>query len=361
MSEQEPEAVDASEAIRAAFAQWRDTLGQMARSALGDAGEEPDRLQAYIEGQTLRLVLAHGAQARTLGAVALDQEDPSQHVRTVLATHPNIRDVAVHFSEHDVLRPSLNLPYASYDNLRKALHFELERLSPVSPQDVYFDFVVIGRDREARSADLALRIIRRDIVASAIEVCEAAGLAVSAIYLGSDIKPADWRSFPINRWHLARAVARRHALQILAGTALVLLILILLAVYLRGAETAEYLTDELSTESLRASRVERLQHRIDQAATQLAFLNKQKQAPLFVAVLNDVTRALPNGTWITEFSLSANKVHIAGYSHAASDLIGIFDRSGRFANALFTAPVTQGSSPGLERFDLTFDVAGATP
>lgn len=361
MSEQEPRAIDAGQAIRDALVQWRDTLSQMLRSGLGDAGNPPDEWRAHVEGQTMRLVRVRGDEHKVLGTVALDQDDAARQIRAALSAVPKLRDIAIVFAENDILRPSLTLPYASYDNLQKALHFELERLSPVSPEEVYFDFAIQNRDREARTADIALRIIRRDIVSKTVELCHAAGLGVSAIYLGGDGDPADWRTFPVDRKALLFACARRFAIQILAGAAFILFIAILLAAYLRGAETADYLAEELSSESLRAARVERLQHRIDQATTQLAFLSKQKRAPLFVAILNDVTGILPNGTWLTEFSIDGSKIHVAGYSRAAADLIGVVDRSGRFANAQFTAPVTQGASPGVDRFDLTFDVVSAGP
>ncbi|HTU35507.1 MAG TPA: PilN domain-containing protein [Candidatus Acidoferrum sp.] len=359
MSEQDHRAIDAGQAMRDAFARWRETLTQMAQSALGEAGTAPDQLRAYVEGQTVRLAQGRGEEWKTLGVVAIDGNDSVRRLQTTLSPAPKFRDIAVVFAESTILRPSVNLPYASYDNLRKALHFELERISPVAPDDVFFDFTVRSRDREARTADMALRIIRRDIVSGAVDLCHEAGLGVSAIFLGDDESSADWRAFPVDRRALMKSLARRFAIQILGGVALFLLIAILLAAYLRGAETAEYLADELSSESLRAARVERLQHHIDQATTQLAFLGKQKRAPLFVAVLDDIARILPNGTWLTELSIDGGKIHIAGYSHASADLIGIIDRSGRFTNAQFTAPVTQGSSPDVERFDLTFEIAGA--
>jgi general secretion pathway protein L len=358
MSEREPEAIDAGQAIREAFAQWRDTLVSMARPLLGEAGGETDRLEAHFESQTMRLAWARGTEPKVLGVVALSEDDAAHRIHNARAAVPRIKDVSIFLPEEDVLRPVVRLPYASNSNLRKALHYELERLSPVSPDDVYFDFAVLSRDREAGTVEVALRVMRRDIVARAVDLCRAAGLLVSAIHLGADAQPADWQIFPIDRKALLRSTARRFGVALLGGAALLLLLLILLAAYLRGAETAESLADELSTESIHAGRVEHLQHRIDQATTQLAFLYKQKRAPLFVAVLNDVTRTLPDGTWITEFSLSGNKIRIEGYSHAASDLIGVFDRSGRFANAQFAAPVTQGTSAGIERFDLTFEIAG---
>jgi general secretion pathway protein L len=150
---------------------------------------------------------------------------------------------------------------------------------------------------------------------------------------------------------------RRNATAIVCGGALALFIALLVATYLRGMMILDNVNDLVSDEGVRAARVEQLQSRIERASAQLAFLGRQKRAPLFSAILSDVTRALPDGTWIDQFDMHGARIRISGYSHSASDLIAAFDRSGRFANAQFAAPVTQGPSPGVERFDLTFEIA----
>jgi general secretion pathway protein L len=257
-----------------------------------------------------------------------------------------------------VLRPTVRLPNAPERTLRSALKYELERLSPVSPDDVYFDFTVLLRDKTSNTAEVELRIVRRDIVDEAARRLNASGASVAAIRFEGDDKPADTSAFPIDRGAYLRDQWRRKRAAILGGAALALLLAVLLAAYLRGAEISDDLADQVADEGMRAARVEQLQQRIERATAQLAFLGKQKRSPLFVAILSDVAHTLPDGTWLTEFDLSGDKIRIEGYSRSASELIAIFDRSGRFANAQFAAPVTQGITPGVERFDLTFQLAG---
>lgn len=259
------------------------------------------------------------------------------------------------------LRPVVRLPLATDRVLRSALDYELEKLSPVPPDQVYFDFRILSRDRAAKSAELELRIIRRDLVDDAVRLCRTAGLTVGTIRFGDDPRPADRRHFPVDRAALLRGIWRKHSVTILAATTCALLLAVLIAAYLRGASTLDALTDELMSEGVHAARAEQLQHRIDRASAQLAFLGEQKRAPSFAAVLADIARVLPDGSWISELDVTGSKARIEGYSRSASDLIAVIDRSGRFANAQFAAPVTQGPSPGVERFDLTFDIVEAKP
>ena len=336
------------------FDGWKKEFGAFA--AFGEAWNEAGELTLKFRGGDA--VLAFGSTQ--IGHVVASAPDAPQRLRA-LAAQTGRRDAVLSLSSDDVLRPSVRLPRASFSTLRRALGYEIERLSPISPDTVYFDFAVTRRDQASNTVEIELRIIRRDIVDPAVALAHAANLSVSAIRFEDDARGADWRAFPVDRSGFLRAQARHRGPALLASAAVVLLIAILLALYLRGAAVADDLTDQVSTEGMRAAEVERLRHRIDRTATQFAFLEKQRRAPSFVAVLNDVTRTLPDGTWITEFDLTANRIRIEGYSHAASDLIAVFDRSGRFTNAQFAAPVTQGSAAGVERFDLTFELAGGKP
>lgn len=270
------------------------------------------------------------------------------------------RDKTLTLPAAGVLRPTVRLPNAPDRTLRNVLKYELEKLSPVPPEQVYFDFQVLRRDKASNTAEVALRIIRRDIVDGAVRQTHAAGLGVAAIRFDGDARSADPAAFPVDRGSYLRDQWRRRRAAILGLAALVLLLAVLLAAYLRGAAISDDLADQVSSEGLQALRVEQLQQRIARATAQLAFLGEQKRKPSFAAVLADVTHALPDGTWLTEFDLSGDKVRIGGYSRSAAELIAIFDRSGRFADAQFAAPVTQGAAPGVERFDLTFTLAGTS-
>jgi general secretion pathway protein L len=103
--------------------------------------------------------------------------------------------------------------------------------------------------------------------------------------------------------------------------------------------------------------VESLQDEINKANLGMAFLAQQKQSPLLVKILAEVTKILPDNTWLVEFELHGREVRIRGYSAAASSLIALFDNSRLFTNAQFRAPSMQGQN-GAERFDLSFEVKG---
>ena len=76
-----------------------------------------------------------------------------------------------------------------------------------------------------------------------------------------------------------------------------------------------------------------------QAGSELDDLKRRK--PLAVRVLDQLSLALPDDTYLNEFHLEADKLRIAGVSGRAAELVPILERSGHFRKAAFYAPTTR--------------------
>jgi general secretion pathway protein L len=76
-----------------------------------------------------------------------------------------------------------------------------------------------------------------------------------------------------------------------------------------------------------------------QTGSQLDDLKRRK--PVAVRVLDQLSLALPDDTYLTEFHLEADKLRIAGVSGRAAELVPILERSGHFRKAAFYAPTTR--------------------
>ncbi len=305
---------------------WRAEIAAVLREVLGS-------------GPALTAVVFHGGG----------------NAASVAAAARGATDVAVILPASEVLRPGVRLPRAGDGTLRKALHFELARLSPLDPDALYFDHAV-PPGKAGALAELSLRIIRRSTVDGAVALAHAAGLSVAAIGFAGDARPADWRHFPIDRAAFLRTQWRRWSIPALAALALLLLLALLAAAYARGGERAAQLDDLLFAERGRAAAVEHMEREIRRIDSQSAFLTKQKRSPLLVATLADLSQLLPDNTWISQIGMSGAKVRIQGFSRASAALVGLIERSGRYRNAQFVAPLVQAGNTGAERFDMTFEI-----
>jgi general secretion pathway protein L len=342
------------------LSEWRRELAALARQILASPlahGREFVVLEIAAEG--VRVNLVAGSKTNELGRATGSGETGAREISALLAGSELVArgttDVVVELSDSEVLRRRFELPAAGRATLAKAVPFELERLSPIDGDRLYYDFVVLETAKAKKIAQLELRIVKRSCVDSAIALARAAGLRVGAIRFAGDTREAGWRSFPVDRGAWLRLKWRQWNVLALAALALVLCAAVVLAAYMRGAAAADALADEVQTAQDRAAIVHRLAHEIGDVQSQIEFPLEQKRAPFLLAMLREVTRELPDGTWLTEFELDGGKLHIQGFSKSASDVVGDIDRSPMFANAQFMAPL-QSAQNGNERFDLSFDV-----
>lgn len=337
------------------LASWRGHFAEIARELRQQVLRPAQSPLTLVYSADHIAVLRHEGDAQfELGRVPRD-EFAAMALQRLLEGNVSGRDAALVLPAFDVLRPSVRMPRANSATLRKALEYELPRLAPLEPSELYFDHAV-PPGKNGAMTDIQLRIIRRASVDDAVAQAHAAGLSVSAIGFEGDGRAADWLSFPVDRPAYARAQLRRWATPLLAALAVLLFIVFLTTAYARGEASTDAAEDLVMQERARAAGVEKIEREIRMIDKQTVFLARQKQSPLLVAIIADLTRLLPDNTWISEIAVNGRKVRIQGFSHASSSLVALIERSQRFEHAQFVAPLTQSGPDGTERFDLTFEV-----
>ena len=82
-------------------------------------------------------------------------------------------------------------------------------------------------------------------------------------------------------------------------------------------------------------------------------LAKRKQtSPSSVMVLEAITRALPDSTYVRELRVEGDKVQVVGLTQDAPSLIRLMEQSPQFTRATFFAPTTRGQNEPGERFHI---------
>ena len=85
----------------------------------------------------------------------------------------------------------------------------------------------------------------------------------------------------------------------------------------------------------------------------LSLLAKRKQTtPSSVMVLEALSQALPDSTYVTELRIEGDKVQVVGLTQDAPSLIRLMERSPQFARATFFAPTTRAQNDPGERFHI---------
>ncbi len=346
------------------LAEWRDELTSFARETIAVPIARSSRfVRVDVDGGKAAVCLVTGDNAREIGRTSGPAEDCARELSVLFAASELIprgtTDIVVRLPQSDVLRRRVELPVASRGTLAKAVPFELERLSPIEVDRLYYDFAVTSTGKTSKQIEVELRIVKRQAVDDAIALVHAAGLNTASLMFEGDSREANWQNFPVDKAAWLRLKWRQWNVFALAGLVLVLGALVIFAAYMRSSESSDALAAEVEAAGEHTAIIHRLTHDIRDVRAQIEFPMAQKRAPLLIAILSEVTRVLPDGTWLTEFSVDGNKGHIQGFSKSASDIVGEIDRSPLFANAQFVAPL-QSAQDGAERFDLSFDIKGGS-
>ena len=263
------------------------------------------------------------------------------------------------------LAKTVNLPAVAEENLRNALRYELDRHTPFKPEDVGFDCAVVGRDAAMREIAVRLVIAPKATIAQAVERVASAGAMVAAVQpafvdrpsLSINLLPYEENGSPPLQ-HLLRW-APWALLAALCAAALVL------PVYQKRAQVIE-LQPQVMVAAQQAQAADGLHQQLDRAQNEYNFLLQKRYAsPTTLQLLNEVTRILPDDTWLQNFELrttaKAKELQLQGETGVAGKLIELFEQSPLLTGASFKSPVTQAPGSQGSRFHLGMEVKEGAP
>jgi Tfp pilus assembly protein, ATPase PilM len=358
--------MDRVRAVWSAFLRW--WLGEL-RACI------PPRLQRLLFRARNRLVFALGGDVLTVGYFSngngrelgripvadVPADVVATEVRDLLAgLDPGRRDVLLQVPLGSVLRRVVELPAAAEENLREVIAFDLERQTPFSAEQVYHDARVVRRMPERHRIAVELTVIPRAQVDPALDALQSWGVVVNGIEVADPVGPK--KLIPLAS-QSAAAPAGRGMRIVTAALALVAagLIVSLFAVPLvRQAREIEILAAEVAKAKKVAESARKTQEQIDHLTALDRFLIERKTArPPSVALLDELTRIVPDDSWLYRVRFNGDEVQTFGYSAAASNLIGPFETSPLFKDPQFMAPLMRDPRVDAERFTISLQVEKA--
>lgn len=260
-----------------------------------------------------------------------------------------------------VLRKTLVLPAAVEENLRQAIGYDLDRLTPFKADELYYDAAVVSRDAGKGTVAVDFAAVRRPVVDAA--------LAHAALW-GADVRSVtpDEPGAPPSRLNLAPDESRAAPAPWkrwqfwapLAALGAVTLVAIVLPLW-QKRDYAIALIGRAQAAREEAAVSERLRADVENAAAQYNFVLERKYAyPPIVRVLDTMSSVLPDDTWITQLEIRAlpkgrdrdREIVVRGESGNAGALIPILESSGLVAQVAPRSPVTKIQPGPGEIFDL---------
>jgi general secretion pathway protein L len=85
-------------------------------------------------------------------------------------------------------------------------------------------------------------------------------------------------------------------------------------------------------------------------------LKKKQELPPVVLALEELTRILPDDTWVQQLDIKGTELQIQGETASSSKLIGLFEQSKMFHDAGFRSPLTKGQGASAEHYQLAAEL-----
>jgi general secretion pathway protein L len=253
-----------------------------------------------------------------------------------------------------VLRRPITLPSAALDNLRTVLGFELDRQTPFKPDQVVYDSRVLRHEPGAKQVVVELALVTRERLQQAM--AELGG--VSGTLAGIDVRAPDGRGLGYNflppEQRLGRRNTRLWVHAGLAGGSLLLLLMAMGQLLDNRAAAVEALRAETEKRHDEARAAAKLRDSLEEAALAANFLAIEKgRQPSMVLMLAELTKLLPDDTYLERLNSSRGELTLNGQSSQAAKLVEVLQSSTLLRSPALSGPIQPDARTQKDRFNIT--------
>ena len=289
-----------------------------------------------------------------------------------LASNPLLRDliaagrdrVRLVLTPDQAMVKSIMLPIATEENLREVVGFELDRHTPFTPDQAYYDAQIVRRDTQQEKIVVTLVVASKAEVASLLDMLRRAGLTCASVGIDDD---AAENAVAVDLQPLAdkppRRLSRVHRINVglLVLAVLLALVAIILPIWQKREAVKELipLAEKSGTEFLIS---ERVYSEYTKLAAEYNFMASRKHAAYpVVTVLEELARTFPDTTWVQKLDIKPNgkvrEVILLGEAQSTSKVIENLEQSplSLFQNSKQQSATTRLQS-NTERFHVSAEV-----
>jgi len=326
----------------------------------------PQELRQSALGTGDALVIAPiGTLGQGVEAVAVDlrrsgKESPLGHFAlgaVGMADLPRAagRTTVLRLGEADVLGKTVTLPLAAERELDQALVFEMDRETPFTAEELYWNHRIIGADRQNGRLSVRLSLIPKANLDPLLTDLAAVGIRPRRVEIADG--PDKGCYLPINGDGNRAHHGAHRLLWPAAACCAALAVAAVVTPFIRQELALASLAREIGTAKAAAAEADSLRQEIDRLSGSAGFIESERdKAGRPLVVLAATTRSLPDDTYLTEMELRQRKLTLSGRSAGAARLIGALAGDSEFRNPGFSAPVTRLEALHAELFTINAEV-----
>ena len=341
--------------LRSFWRWWSGELGDLLPENLQKAIMlRQQKLYVETESDTLLLSLGNHAAQREVLRLALDASDAAD------ADIPRAVQQTIFLVPDDkVLAKRISLPAAAEENLREVLGFEMDLHTPFEASEVYYDYTIVGRDSTRQQVTVDLVYAPRDAVDELVDGAASLGIRTDVVTCrrrdNANLQPVNL--LPQEQRRSRRMDVRNLNLALTALLAILLVAAIAIPIVQKNRAIAD-LETQVEAAAAEAREGAAMRQDLEKMAAASQFLVEKKASDvMIVEVIDEISRILPDHTWIARLDVSGTELQIQGQSSASSSLIRIIESSPWFENARFASPVVQIAGTDNDRVHIVATVA----
>jgi general secretion pathway protein L len=263
--------------------------------------------------------------------------------------------------EDQVLLRTLTLPAALAENLRQTLRFELDRYTPFRADQACFDYLIQPQSGQSgaiggASLQVELAVAARQAVEQHLARVAPLGLNIRGAVLARDFTAPGGRYrnlLPDASVAQVPSVRSKQRLAFAGLSALLMLALLAIPIWQKRA-TAIHLLAPLAEAKQAARETDALRDRLGKLVDEFNLLpDKKWNGHSLVRVLEDLTKRLPDDTFVAQFDYDGKTVQVLGESASSSALIESLEASPLFKEVGFKTSLVKIQGTNADRFHLT--------
>lgn len=257
------------------------------------------------------------------------------------------------------LTRSLLLPAAAAGDVAEAMRYEIERRTPFTADEVYHTFQILPDPNDESQINVRLHMIPRERIDSSIQAMSSLGVRPTRIGIAATgLSAANGFNFlPDDK--ARTGLGRNTLITAMLGVLAALLLSVAVSVSLANKKKlVEALNNDATALRAEIVKITRVQSQIDQLVRQRRLLQERTtMRPPLVVVMNELTRLLPDDTWLRNLRIKNGEISISGEAERADLLIGLIEDSVWFQNVSMTSAVTRNRTSKKDVFRLTFQIS----
>ncbi|MBD9468824.1 PilN domain-containing protein [Pseudoxanthomonas sp. PXM01] len=256
------------------------------------------------------------------------------------------------------LRRRLLMPAAAAERLQDVLKFELDRQTPFTANEACFDARVIGVRTDGQ---LDVELAAVPMAAFAGGLAQLGALADGMA--GADVEDADGVPLGVNLLpESARVTAQapqRGLHRVLAAVAVVAIVFAAWAMLDNRRAAADAFAAQVDGRADAARQVAaQRQQLVDLVAGTTVLNQTSARRPTALEVMDDVTRRLPDNTYLEKFAIEGDRLTLIGFSPEASGLVARLQGSPLWRNPALSGALQPDPRTRMDRFTLTAELLG---